>query len=394
MKVAFLSVAKDGSGYANAAVEYMLAAEAAGIDVVSRSVTLGRADGHEADARIKHLEAKDLRGVDVVLQNCIPNTFERKGGVRNVGLFYWETTDLRRTSWAPSCNLMDEIWTSCLQSRHSMINSGITVPVRTIPCACDVARFDQPGSPLAIPETRGKCVFYSVGELSRRKNVVGLLRAYYAAFQKHENVILILKFNLPGQGHEAVHNRVRMLAGEVKNTLGLHHSPDRYPPVVCMGERLSASQLDQLHRLGDVFVTASHGESWCVPAHDALGFGNPIIAPRWGSFPELLHDHAVDRFDSLHAIFGDLGPSKAGWLTPGQTTFAFGGYAGEPALYAGDEQWFDPDLPCLARQLQSACDEWRSGALQQRRDAAKQRARKFSHQYVGQLIVEVLAESC
>ena len=126
-----------------------------------------------------------------------------------------------------------------LQLMVATIDSGVTVPIRVIPCACDARRFEKTRSPLVIPEARNRCVFYTIGELSRRKNVVGLLRAYYAAFRKGEDVVLVLKLNIPGQGKEAVFDKARMIVNELKGSLGLHHDPRRYPPVICITDRLS-----------------------------------------------------------------------------------------------------------------------------------------------------------
>ena len=392
MKILYTSVYRDGTGYAAAAIEYILACEAGGLDVVCRPITLSLPAGFDQARRVRHLEAKDLRNVGVVLQHCLPTVFEHKGGVRNVGLFHWETTSFRRAGWAQSCNLMDEVWVSCGQSKQAAIDSGVTVPIRVIPCACDARRFEKPSNPLAIPEAGGRCVFYTIGEFSRRKNVVGLLRAYYAAFQRGEDVALILKLNVPGQNKEAVFDKAQMIINEIRGSLGLHHDPSRYPPVICITDRLSSEALDRLQQLGDVFVLPSHGESWCVPCHDAMGFGNPAIVSNWGSLPELMYPQATRYFDPQRKVFRYSGQIATGWLTHGQLTFAFSRQEGGPTLYSGDESWFEPDLPQLATQLVEAYGEWRDGSLRQRGDAARSRALEFNHEHVGRMIAQALQE--
>ena len=392
MKILYTSVYRDGTGYAAAAIETILACEAAGLDVVCRPITLSPPAGFDQARRVRHLEAKDLRNVEVVIQHCLPNAFEHKGGVRNVGLFHWETTSFRRAGWAQSCNLMDEVWVSCVQSKHAAIDSGVTVPIRVIPCACDARRFEKPNNPLVIPEAGGRCVFYTIGELSRRKNVVGLIRAYYAAFQRGEDVALVLKLNVPGQGKEAVFDKAQMIINEIRGSLGLHHDPKRYPPVICITDQLSGETLDRLHQLGDVFVLPSRGESWCVPCHDAMGFGNPVIVSNWGSLPELMYPQATRYFDPQRKVFRYPGQIATGWLTHGQLTFAFSRQEGGPTLYSGDESWFEPDLPQLATQLAEAYGEWKDGSLKQRGDAARSRALEFSHEHVGRMIAEALLE--
>ena len=62
MKIAYLSVYRDGTGYANAALGNILACEAAGLDVVCRPVSLS-APKSNASCPVQHLEDKDLKGL-------------------------------------------------------------------------------------------------------------------------------------------------------------------------------------------------------------------------------------------------------------------------------------------------------------------------------------------
>jgi glycosyltransferase involved in cell wall biosynthesis len=49
------------------------------------------------------------------------------------------------------------------------------------------------------------------------------------------------------------------------------------------------------HRTHEVFVTASHGEAWGMPAFDAVVAGNLVLAPQWGGFAAYLPlDGALD----------------------------------------------------------------------------------------------------
>jgi glycosyltransferase involved in cell wall biosynthesis len=390
MKVLCASVFRDGTGYAHAAIENALACEAAGLDVVCRSIRLSPMRGRQAAGRIGHLEAKDLRGVDSVIQTSLPHTFERKGGVRNIGFFAWETTHFRKSSWATYCNMMDEIWTFCLQSRQAILDSGVTVPIKIIPHACDVRRCEHRPAPLDIPMLKDKMVFYFIGEGTRRKNLPGLLRAYFAAFTSRDNVALVIKTHIPGMSAEQGSKHVGEMVADMKKVMRMHANPRLYPPVLVITRYLSEEVLDRLHATCHCFVMPSHGESWCIPAMDALSLGNPIIASNWGAFPDMTHTCANDIFTPATQEFDHV-PINCGFLTPGHLVPCFAPDSSMGDLYTGDERWFDPDLGTLAQQMQDAHHVWQSrGGWLAYQEAAIARAKTFSHQQVGQIIRKAL----
>ena len=391
MKVLCASVFKDGTGYANEAIELDLAAEQAGLDVVCRSIALSPRHEEAAQA-IAHLETKDLQGLDAVIQYCLPHTFEYRGGVKNIGMFTWETTHFRRSSWASSCNLMDEIWVPSRQAKAACVNSGVNVPVRLIPQACDITKFARPLPPLSHPMLSGKTVFYTIGEHVRRKNIVGLLRAYYATFSSRDDVALLIKTSVPGMNDQQALNYVRGTCEDVRRSMHLYPDPRSYPPVLVITDYLSEEAIHRIHQAGHCFVLPSHGESWCIPAHDAMLCGNPVIASRWGSFPDLMAQHAS--WDGESQTFECPDEVLGGHLVSGHLTPCFSPDGGFPDLYTGDERWFEPDLDHLGVLMQSVHLTRRAEPLywaDKRRDA-QARAEEFSREVVGQMIRKALEE--
>ena len=62
MKVLYISNYKDGTGWGNAAADYILAMDSVGIDVVCKSITFNGEKG-EVDPRILELERKSIRNI-------------------------------------------------------------------------------------------------------------------------------------------------------------------------------------------------------------------------------------------------------------------------------------------------------------------------------------------
>ena len=150
--------------------------------------------------------------------------------------------------------------------------------------------------------------------------------------------------------------------------------------------------MDQLHTACDIFVSASHGEAWGIPAHDAMGFGNPVILSNWGSYPELMHRQSwpLDKKESWICQDANPGEIDCGWLIDGQLTPCFGMTDSFPDLYTGDEQWFDPNICHLIECIQQAYDRWNNGELNIMGKAAMKHATNFSYENVGAIAKELL----
>lgn len=385
MKVAYLSVYKDGTGYAHQAINNMLAIEAGGIDVVARAVRLSQAPNHELAAKVKHLEQKTTDCVDVVIQHVLPHMFEYKAGVKNVGMLCWETSHFSRSNWPNCCNMMDEIWVPSLQSAQSVVDSNVNVPVKILPCACDPTRFETSPTPLEIPQLKNKCVFYTIGEMTRRKNIVAIIRAFYTAFSSRDNVVLVIKTNIPGQTPQEAIETLKNTINDVRKSIHTYVRHPYYPPIVCITDFLPEEKLDQLHSACDVFVSASHGEAWGIPAHDAMGFGKPVILSNWGSYPELMYAQANKYWDAEAASFKWPGDVDCGWLIDGQLTPCFGQTNSFPDLYTGKELWFEPNIVNLGVSMSEAYEEWGNGLLNKRGIAANKRAIEFSYDKVSEI---------
>ncbi len=390
MKVAYLSVYRDGTGYSNAAINNILALATTKHDVVCRPITLSSAKIGPTPESLRKFEEKDLQGVQVVIQHCLPSTFEWKSGVVNIGAFAWETTNFSCSSWTRQCNMMDRIWVFCRQSKQAAIDSGVTVPIDIVPHACDLDRFRNPeAQPLSQIGDNDECVFYTIGELIGRKNFAGLIRAYFSTFTRKDKVSLVMKTSAPGSSPEQTSSAVRKMISDIQKGMHVYPNKESYPKIVVISDRLSDIMLDRLHVSCNVFVTPSRGESWGYPANDALGFGNPVIASNWGSFPDMMYEQSEEYFDPDTQEFKHPGQINCGWLIPGQQTFCFGMTDTFSDLYTGKEKWFDPDLTKLSGIMREAYN-WTHGDTNSKKLSAVMRSEKFSHKNVGRIMEEVL----
>jgi len=339
MKLLYIGVYRDGTGWGQAAIDYMLSLDAAGVEVVARPLKLN-ATQHEPPARILELEAREARGCDVVVQHVLPHQMDFDGHfASNVALYASETSNFKDSAWASRLNCMDKALVINRQMVDAARTSGVTIPVSVVPHATNIERFMQSYEPLDILKPyreTGDFLFYFVGELVRRKNLSALIQAFHLEFDPSEPVQLVIKTNQSGVSKDDVEARVRILATEMKEGLKLHGGrPEFYKEEVLVLDRLTDHGILRLHSACDCFVMPSYGEAWCLPAFDAMAMGRTPIVTACTGFLDYLSD-------------------CQGWLVPARQEPVCGATDTFSDLFTGNEQWWSIDVPCLRRAMREA----------------------------------------
>ena len=331
-KIAYISVYGDGTGYGQAAIEYIMSLDAAGASVAARAVKMTPTYGEVPRRLIEAAEANSLDKVSTVIQHNLPSEFCCCGGVQNIGMFAYETDSIPY-SWKTPLMLMDKLVVFSNQQRAAILGDKVlgkkfnSDNVAVIGHSVDLERYRHhyAAKDFGIPSNYVK--FYTIAEISRRKNMYGLLLAYFLAFNNYDNVALILKTHVPGRSREEGAELVKTLIESVKADVRKYRDNSLYPKVIFTTGYVSNDEIYGLHASCDVFVTTSHGEAWCLPAMDALGFGNHVIAPNFGPFVDYLADNKL-----------------RGTLIQGKLAPVLGQDFRAKGLYNHDEKWYNVDI--------------------------------------------------
>ncbi len=392
MKVAYISVFFDGTGYSNAAQRSVLALDAVGVDVACRSVHLSP-NLTILPKRLQELHKKDMQNVDVTIQHILPHMFHVTNKTKNIGSFSWETTHFKSSSWRNKCELMDAIFTSCVQAEAAIKNSRVSKPTYVLPYPVDLNSYNFDVEELPVKEFKNKCVFYTIAELSQRKNMSGLILAYLSAFSYRDDVVLFIKTYKNGVKGQQVTSELHNLINEIKARAKLS-GQDRYPQIIIAGDYWDDNRLQSLHQSSDVFCSTAKGESWCLPAIDAMAFGNPVIASKWGSFPGIMSKNLA--FEDGSQTFCVPGGNKhdeflsdCGWLIDGHLVPVFG-QEGFKDLYTARESWFSVDTFKFADAMNEAYKLWQNNKLKNFIDPCKRNLERFSYKNIGNQMKEVL----
>ncbi len=284
--------------------------------------------------------------------HCTPDVYEKltthyqmNGPRPHIGVVVWETSRLPQ-EWVGIINEgFDYLWVPTEWQMGVMKASGVTVPMVYMPFALDPkfypCRAELGGR--ATPKTEkiatyfarasitpSTTVFYSCFQWTERKNPLGLLAAYTAAFSAADDVALILK----------TYGRVAdgTLPGYIEQAFkGFRHP--KPPKLLVIEEMLSDDELLDLSLSASVYVGLSRGEGWGLPAHEAALTGCPLVLTE-GSAPTETYG-SIGLFGGACQVPSRLAPVWGmDWLR----------------WYGHPQCWWDPD-PLMAAEVLRALHE-------------------------------------
>jgi glycosyltransferase involved in cell wall biosynthesis len=376
VKVLYLGCFRDGTGWGHAALDYILALDAAGVDVVPRPIKLNAASPKIPD-RVVELESKPSNGpYDAVIQHILPTFYDYNGNIpKNIGMYATET-DTVIPSWVKQINLLDRAWVFNAESKNVSAKDGVTVPISVVPHACDVTRYQKKYNPLPLRDKiKDDFVFYFIGEYNKRKNLTALLQAFHLEFEPSEPVQLAIKTSCPihithdvdlFKFNEEVVNYCR----KVKDFMRLYPSSDSYKQEILITSSLSEDEMMRLHASCDCFVCPSHGEAWCIPAFDAMALGKTPIVTNTGGFREYI----------THETGYPVACDDAPVFAMGETSI--------PGMFTSRENWMQPYIMDLRVSMREAFENRDAG--RRKAVAGIKKAYEFSHAAVGRMMVEAL----
>lgn len=296
-KILYIAPVRDFSGYATAARGYIQALYGAGADLVVRPVRYDQADpgtGYQVTGLERELLNKDLDDVDIVIQHMTPNEMRPVEGKVNIAVVAWETTRIP-AYWVDKLNQFDAVITFCDASVDAFKECGVTVPIHKVPHTFHIPSYSLEGvEPIVAPSNpdalKDRFIFYNISQFAAKKGIDVLLRSYYGAFHgKGDEVMLILKTYVSMGARDQEREKLQQYVQSVK--AGMRLPMAGYPQVMLITSTLSEEKIKKIHATGDCYVCSSRGEGWCIPAFDALTYGNKLVTTLWGGMGEFCKDY-------------------------------------------------------------------------------------------------------
>lgn len=368
MKVLYISPYMDFSGYAQASRDYIQAlSRQDDMDVVVRPLKYDSGSFYYGD-EIARCECKGLNNIDVVIQHTTPNEMSICEGVKNVGYFAWETT-IVPSQWIEQLNKLDLVLVPCQENVDAYKRAGGTARIEKLVHTFDLDKYDKEIEPFNLPQAEDKFKLYCIAQLSKKKGVESMVRAYYRAFEGRDDVVFIMKLYQDARNPNAQQDReqVQQYLAYIKQMAKHNH----YPPVLLIHQNMTDEEIGRLHKSGNIYVAGSRSEGFCIPAFDALGYGNPVIATNWGGMTEF-----VD--------------SSNGWLVGYTLTPCFAMKNPTPNMYSGNEDWAEPNILDMASKMREAYEQHKLDKCKDKVHFAKEKVKSFSYDKIGGRLADLL----
>lgn len=344
MKVLFISNFLESSGWGVAAREYLKALSTTNLDITARPLFLG-GSRIEPNEYLRELIEKRHHKYDVVILKTLPSFFEyNKDFGKHIGLIHVESR-YWKNEWPRKCNMMDQMIVPSKYSLECLYDTTKIIPkVVNIPVDQDKFTKEYPKLPEDI--TGGRFNFYFIGEFIERKNLDKLLVAFHSEFKREENVGLIIKTGRAGMNPKTLTEHISKHISELKKNLRLYKKESDYLHEILITDHLSEAEMNGLHQSCDCFVMPSSGESWVLPAADAIGFGNRVIMTETG----LYHDLREVIFEDSKTNDNQYQILAARGILDNIYTKDSSGLD----LYSSQEIWLHPTISELRRVLRTA----------------------------------------
>ena len=370
MKILLISNFEQVSGYSYAAQELAHCMFHSGLDIYCRSIKLSSQHNPPSEI-VQQLMGKTLDKPDVVIQLTLPTLFDYYGPAKNILYFCFENQNLP-LNWIMKLRQPDEIWVPNKGMAKILKSLLHKKPIQIIPFATDINRYTRNFMGKGyIGQLKNQFFpkhlfsFYTIGEFTSRKNWEALLRAYFSTFSPYESVALIIKTSKDNHSPEDVKLTFNELILHVRKQMKL----DKLPQVHVITENYAESEIDRLHYEGDCFVSTSHGESWNIPAFNALGFGKtPIVSNVNG------HSYIM---------------AQNGFLVDGSIVPCHGAIDTLDELSNGYQSWLDVNISDFGDIMRGVYTN-RDGCCSRKRKYGLETVQKYSYDKVGQIIKKTL----
>lgn len=348
------------SGWTQASIDLILAMDSVGLDVIPRGIQF-KSERPDLPKRYLELEQKSAEGCNICIQHVLPDHLQYNGQFdKNIAYFVMETDSISNSNWINKLRLMDEVWVPNTEMKFNLGVNNISV----IPHASDTSKYTKQ-YPKFKHDFENKFVFYFIGEFTRRKNITALLKAYNLEFTLNDNVGMLIKTHRSGHSQQDVVKQVLETNKVVREQLRLYTHSSYYPYVGTIAHDMTKEELYGFHQSCDCFVSASFGESWNIPAMDAMGFDNWVIHTDQGG----PHDYL------------DVG------LVEGREEPCFGADAFVNHIHTGRENWVSIDINYLRKEMR---DVYRR---QTKSYSNTKHIQQYSYESIGNKIKECLSNS-
>lgn len=313
-KILYIAPYREMTGYGNSARNYIEALNKQGHDVCIAPIYISATNYPEEyiDKEILALEGNHSENYDVVIQHCHPlnYSYDHRFSM-NIGIFQFNSQNIH-PGFLPFLNLMDRIIVNSQLNASIVKKTGLDTEkkLRVVPQVIDT-EIDYSDLISSQEDIKKKpYVFYTIGDLSIRKNIFKIISAFIKQFRNIDNVELIIKINCNDDKKKSkIERDIREKISKIYTELKINSLYAKSPKVI-IGD-INSKALMKIHANSDCYIDASMGSNFGYSVLQAALFGNDIIVNKNISSseivqtPYLLNSYLVNIQDSISDKFID-----------------------------------------------------------------------------------------
>lgn len=301
------------------------------------------------DITIVHVQPEPL--LDTAYERS--DLFERLPRPYRIGYWYWEFDSIP-DSWVGHAQKVDEVW-AATEFVARGLRERLALPVRTLFPGVQLAPYARRGkSHFGMSEEPYTFLFvFHMMSVMERKNPLGLIRAFKAAFGEDDGVRLVLKTSF-GDRHPGQFDVLK------KAAVGDN--------IVLINEVYTPDNLLSLMDACDAYVSLHRSEGLGLTMAEAMLMGKPVIATNFSG--------NVDFMDETNSLLVSYKLVKLGQSIP---------------PYDAELEWAEPSEEHAAQLMRRVYDnrEWARGLGAQAKASAEM---NLSLQHAGKKIKDRLQE--
>lgn len=204
-----------------------------------------------------------------------------------------------------------EIWVPCKQNADALISSGMpSDKVVVVPFPYDptvgVSRIPAPRGTERAPDGKR---FYSIGKWEPRKEHARILLAFLCAFTPKDKASLLLKVHGWGEweGYPSVEQALVQAAEDPRVRGNGWNGSNVRKRVRVITDKVSDEEIVRFHAENNIYVSASHGEAWDIPAFEAKCAGNRLVHVGFGGSSDYADADDIKipfTLEQVHSAYG------------------------------------------------------------------------------------------
>jgi glycosyltransferase involved in cell wall biosynthesis len=256
---------------------------------------------------------KTLDYYDVQIIHTLPNLWpivkeriKKKFPVKQIGFCTWENDSIPK-NWIYEINKMDELWVPSQFNKLSFEFAGVSVPITVFPHIFLNQKLPDKSSTWirdfngnSIPHD--KFTYYCIAEYSDRKGIDDLIECFNVVNDSLPETQLLLKLHDKGYSSDnkrSVINRIKTKTRKLEKSIYL------------ITDNLKISDIQNIHALGDCYVSLHKGEGFGLCLYDAFNYKKQIISTNYGGPLDYLTENENIKLINYHKIgswaYPDLG---------------------------------------------------------------------------------------